>query len=179
MGSDGRHRMRQRPSGARRFQEQQQQQQRSRRQRHQSTDDLGGSLFSVIVQFLPLILLLAWNLLTSVLATPSAPREPTFSTAPFGQMQSARQTYHRNLEYFVNQPEWDRYIGGSERRRLQYEERVEMQILRDLQQRCLQESRVKQQRINNANFWWWSKEDELRAAERMETPSCDRLRRIT
>jgi hypothetical protein len=94
-------------------------------------------------------------------------------------MRTERQTYRRQLPYFINPAELKRFIGGDARRLQLFEDRIEMQIIRELQQKCLQESREKQQRINSANFWWWTGEEERKAAEQMETPACDRLRKLS
>ncbi len=154
------------------FRSRRRQQQRFRQQQQQE-EAAAPNTFSRFLQLLPLIILLFSSVLSTMFTSFfSSPQ--VFSFTPTTHHQTRFETANRHVPFYVNRQAFSTYESSRSRRKA-LERDIEQQFLLNLRDRCANERREQQRRINMAQGWFHVDQDKLRRARNMKMHSCDEL----
>ncbi|KAJ1767278.1 Chaperone protein dnaJ [Coemansia sp. RSA 1813] len=161
-----------------RFAQQQQQQQQQR-----NGDDQVQGVLASCMQILPLVLLVLAFFASSILSVVfnSGNSRPNYAFEQSSAYATPRFTQSRNVQYWVNSGEFARSsVARAPSQLWQYEREVETQYVSQLQQRCRQERERKRMHIQVAQGWFGIgiDEEKLKAAQAMQMPACEELKRF-
>lgn len=132
------------------------------------------SATSVLSSLLPLLLLFIFPLLSSLFGNfSSTPSYPSFRTdraaSPFTMQHT---TYNLKIPYWVNPNDVSQYSNRDWRN---LDRIAESRYVGNLNVMCENEQLQRQQLVNEAQGWFWTDEEKLEQARRMNMPSCTRL----
>ena len=131
------------------------------------------SAWAVIQQFLPLILLFVFPLLSSLFSGSSTPAGPSYrfdAAVPPHTMQRTTPKLHVN--YFVNPGDIEDF---SARKFRQLDQRVEVDYVSKLRYACESEIHARDRMIQDAQGWFFPDVEKMKAARSMELKSCRQL----
>ena len=87
-----------------------------------------------------------------------------------------RETYRRNIRFFVEPNEYHNTFKNDAQRRRAFEDRAESTFMQHTQEACTQEMKMKQYKLRNAK--WFGTKESVEEAEKYPTRSCDLLREL-
>lgn len=131
------------------------------------------SFWAAIQQFLPLILLFVFPLLSSLFSGSSTPSGPSYrfdAAVPPHTMQRTTPKLHVN--YFVNPGDVEDF---SARKFRQLDQRVEVDYVSKLRYACESEIHARDRMIQDAQGWFFPDVEKMKAARSMELKSCRQL----
>ncbi|KAF9949604.1 hypothetical protein BGZ65_007200, partial [Modicella reniformis] len=179
----------------------QRRQQRQHPQQQAGGGDGGTSGLSGLIQILPLILLFIMTMTSSFFSDSDSSNLPAaasdFSLGKHGSYKTARFTSARHVPYFVNEQQFmsvfmepgqnqlspNKVVNGYKVGQIltKLEENVEREYLGFMRNSCLSEKRQKEmlykQALGAFGGLFGVDKSKLDAAQRMETPSCDTIRK--
>ena len=175
MGEDGRPRVQRRTTTTHPFQQHGHPRFQRRRQTESGEASTSGML-GVLLQILPLLILFLLSLVSQS-QNSSNRGDPSFSFQKNRHYQTPRETYRRNIRFFVEPNEFQgAFQTADSSRRRNFEDRIEATFIRQHQDSCAQERKTKQYKVRNAK--WFGTQEAVEEAERHPTPSCDMLRQL-
>jgi DnaJ family protein B protein 12 len=135
------------------------------------------SATSVLSSLLPLLLLFIFPLLSSLFGSfSSTPSYPAFRTdhkaAPYTQ---EHKSHNLEIKYWVNPADVAQYNGRDWR---SLDRIAESRYVGNLNVQCENEQLQRQQIVNEAQGWFWTDEEKLEKARRMDLPGCRRLNEL-
>ncbi|KAI8816154.1 uncharacterized protein EV422DRAFT_328380 [Fimicolochytrium jonesii] len=151
---------------------------RAHHQRAQTEDEPLLNLARLLPFFMIFILPLLSSLFSTLTSSGGiSDPAPTFSFMNTQTYDMERKTKPRQVQYYVNSRQWNRWRAPKERPQevRGFENDVEQEWRRHLQSYCQQEQEQRRFRINQAYGWFKVDEKRLRAAEQMKMPNCDAL----
>ncbi|KAK9707830.1 Chaperone protein dnaJ [Basidiobolus ranarum] len=121
------------------------------------------------LKLLPFFLLFLFSIFSSMF---SGTPDPRFSFDSSGQLNHRRETYKRHVSYFVDIREFNSYFSQTtyNSKLKQYEENVEHQYSRYLDQLCNHERQLKRQAIIQAQGWTPFTTDKVKLQEAQNRP---------
>ncbi|KAI8872732.1 DnaJ-domain-containing protein [Ramicandelaber brevisporus] len=157
------------------------QQQQQHHHHHQQHDRRQQSFFGTLVQFLPLLLLVAFSLFSSIFSFSSASVEPTYYFEPRAKYNALRHTPVHKMRYYVNSDEFGRFNERYPTKVRGFEEQVEVRYMNILRQKCKNEMDERADRINYAQGWtdWTTDHDALKQARNMKLARCEELKKYS
>ena len=127
--------------------------------------------FAALVQLLPILFLFILPLLSSLFSSGSSQPGMRFDR-PIPPHTMHRTTPNYKIDYYLNPTEVDSY---SARKLSSLDKQAEVDYISNLRQNCEYETRIRDDEIRSAQGIFWSDEDRLQRAMRMELPGCRRL----
>lgn len=143
------------------------------REANNAQSEPAPSVWAIIQQLLPLILLFVLPLLSSLFSGSSTPTGPSYrfdAAVPPHTMQ--RMTPRYNINYFVNPTDVQDYNARKFR---QLDHKVEVDYVSKLRYECENEVRVQDRMVQDAQGWFFPDVEKMKAARSMELKSCRRL----
>ncbi|KAJ2868926.1 Chaperone protein dnaJ [Coemansia erecta] len=151
-------------------------------QRQGDEGDQAQNIWASCMQILPLVLLVLSFFASSILSIVfNAESPPAFTFERSPMHATARFTQNHNVPYWVNQGEFARSsVARAPSQLWQYERDVEAQYVSRLQRLCRQERERKRMQIQVAQGWFGIgvDKDKLKAAQAMQLPACEELKRF-
>lgn len=127
---------------------------------------------AAFTQLLPLLLIFILPLLSSLFSG-STSAGPSFRfDTPHKPYTMHRVTPNYKVDYFVNPKEVDGYTDKKFR---SLDRKAEVEYVTTLQYQCEHENQRKRQAINDATGFFFTDENQLRAARAMAMPACERI----
>jgi DnaJ family protein B protein 12 len=139
---------------------------RTRRRRSSDNEEMGAGFLVNLFQWLPLILLILYYSMSWSSAYPE------YSFTHSAVYNSFRETGNRKVFYYVNSREFSPIEKNPSKLR-SFENRVESEFIRHLQEECLSETKQKERQISRAR--WWGSNEQLEAAQNQKLPYCEKL----
>jgi DnaJ family protein B protein 12 len=135
------------------------------------------SLWNTIVGLLPILLLFAWPILSSLFSTLFASTTPATPSMAFDEPNPPLYTMERTMpnlgvKYYVNPADVHSY---SPSKLSSLDKRAEVVLVQQLRIRCENEMAHKQQLRNAAQGWFFQDPAKMELANAMDLPSCRRL----
>ncbi|KAK2749612.1 hypothetical protein FQN57_005834 [Myotisia sp. PD_48] len=132
--------------------------------------------FTSLSQFLPLLLLFLFPLLSSLFSGSSSPGPSVrFDTAtPPHTLQ--RTTPKLKINYFLNPADVEDY---SPRKLNQLDQRVEGDFVSNLRMECENEIQIRERMVQDAQGWFFPDVEKMKKARSLELKSCHKLRSLT
>ncbi|KAJ5881835.1 uncharacterized protein N7529_000507 [Penicillium soppii] len=128
---------------------------------------------SLLRQLLPLIILFILPLLSSLFSGSSTPSGPTYRfDTPVSPHTLGRTTPKLNLNYFVNPLDVDNFSARNFR---ELDNRVEVEHIRTLRNKCDAEAHERERRLQDAQGWIFPDVEKMKKARAMEMPACRQL----
>ena len=134
------------------------------------------SLWSVLLQILPLILLFGYTVFAGLLTDET----PIFSFQKTSVYSQNRYTSSHRVPYYVNPSAFKPYLQTNYKLQ-KVEQQVEVDWARSLQQACLHERKVQQNKINNSRgaFGFVGRNEKAyQEAVTMKLKSCEELKKF-
>lgn len=152
---------------------------RPRRRPREATNQADAappSGFSSLSQFLPLLLLFLFPLISSLFSssTPSGPSFRFDSPAPPHTLH--RTTPKLKLNYYLNPIEVEDY---STRKLRQLDQKVEVDYVSKLRYECESEIRARDRMIQDAQGWFFPDVEKMKEARKLELRSCKKLESLS
>ena len=146
---------------------------RTREQTPQTERAAGGFSLS---QFLPLILLFLFPLLSSLFSGSTPPSRPSVRfDNPSPPYTEQRTTPKLKLNYFIDPVEIE---GYSPRKLHQLDQKVEVDYVSNLRYECQSEVQARERMIQDAQGWFFPDVEKMQEARSLELRSCKKLEKI-
>ncbi|KAI7826844.1 hypothetical protein BX661DRAFT_183606 [Kickxella alabastrina] len=149
-------------------------------QQQQANDDDNGFM-RACRQLLPILLLVLLFFSSSIIpALFGIVSPPNFAFEQTHQLSKQRQTNSHNVVYWVNPREFAAYEKQSQRDLWGFERDVEAEYISLLQRKCRAERENKRNQVYLAQGWFGmgANPERLKAAEAIQLPACDELRKF-
>ncbi|EFW20030.1 hypothetical protein D8B26_003500 [Coccidioides posadasii str. Silveira] len=142
------------------------------REANQQSETASAGGLSSLSQFLPLLILFLFPLLSSLFSssTPSGPSFRFDSASPPHTLH--RTTPKLKLNYFLNPTEVEDY---SARKLRQLDQKVEVDYVSNLRYECENEVRIRDRMIQDAQGWFFPDVEKMKEARKLELRSCKKL----
>ncbi len=127
---------------------------------------------AALTQLLPLLLIFILPLLTSLFTGSGSSGPGMRFDAPARPYTMHRTTPNYKFDYYLNPKEVDTY---TEKKLKQLDRKAEVDFVATLQYQCENESIRKRQAINDATGFFFTDENQLRAARAIPMVACERL----
>ncbi|KAI9270234.1 hypothetical protein EDC94DRAFT_535422 [Helicostylum pulchrum] len=134
------------------------------------------TIWTILLQILPLILLFGYTLFSGLLTDET----PIFSFQSTSVYSQPRMTKSHHVPYYVDPNAFSPYLSNNYKLS-KVEQQVEVDWVRSLQQSCLHERKEQQTKLNNARgaFGFVGRnEKQYQEALHMKLKSCDELKRF-
>ncbi|CAK9442206.1 uncharacterized protein LODBEIA_P59490 [Lodderomyces beijingensis] len=151
-------------------QQQQQQQQQGNEEPRQPQ-----SALEALKGLLPILLVFIVPILSALFSDDST---PDYSFIPSREYNTQRTTPQHNIPFYVNENFAKKNAKKTAKQLRNYDSKVENLYIHDKRAKCSREQVRKDQLIEEAQGWFSTDMEKLRAAEMMPMPNCDALRRL-
>ncbi|KAJ2514052.1 Chaperone protein dnaJ [Coemansia sp. RSA 2049] len=149
---------------------------------HNNGEEPAQSVWAACMQILPLVLLVLSFFASSILSVIfNGDAAPAYAFEQSAAYSAPRFTQSRNVPYWVDSAEFARSsVARAPSQLWQYEREIESQYVSQLQRQCRQEREHKRMLIQMAHGWFGfgADSEKLAAAQAIELPACDELKRF-
>ncbi|KAI1939135.1 Chaperone protein dnaJ [Ophidiomyces ophidiicola] len=142
------------------------------REANQQSDATPANGLSSLSQFLPLLLLFLFPLLSSLFSGSTSPGPSFRFNTPAPPHTLHRKTPKLKLNYYLNPIEVEDY---SPRKLRQLDQKVEIDYVSNLRYECESEVRARDRMIQDAQGWFFPDVEKMKEARKLELRSCKKL----